>query len=141
MKIGEGDGTVSLLSLGAMCVEGWKRPNWNPAGIEVKTIEASLQCSELHSVPPSSCLLRKLPHRPDALDPRGGATTSDHIDILGSTGLNEIVLKVAAGRGDEIGTSCYVFLLLANEHSTCRYKTEDSFVSPIREYVKKMQWD
>lgn len=39
MKLGEGDGTVSLLSLGAMCVEGWKRKRWNPAGIKVTTIE------------------------------------------------------------------------------------------------------
>ena len=39
VKMGEGDGTVSLLSLGAMCVEGWKRERWNPAGIKIKTIE------------------------------------------------------------------------------------------------------
>ncbi|KAF8320303.1 phospholipid:diacylglycerol acyltransferase, partial [Clavulina sp. PMI_390] len=100
VKIGEGDGTVSLISLGAMCVEGWKRKNWNPAGIKVTTVE--------------------LPHLPDSLDPRGGATTGEHIDILGSTGLNEVLLKVASGRGHEI---------------------EDTFVSPIREYVKRMQWD
>ena len=42
MRIGEGDGTVNLLSLGAMCVEGWKRKRWNPAGIEVVTVEVSL---------------------------------------------------------------------------------------------------
>ncbi len=39
VKMGEGDGTVGLLSLGAMCVEGWKRKRWNPAGIKIKTIE------------------------------------------------------------------------------------------------------
>ena len=39
VKIGEGDGTVSLLSLGAMCVEGWKRKRWNPAGLKVTTVE------------------------------------------------------------------------------------------------------
>lgn len=39
VKMGEGDGTVGLLSLGAMCVEGWKRPRWNPAGINITTIE------------------------------------------------------------------------------------------------------
>ena len=33
-KMGEGDGTVSLLSLGAMCAEGWKRKRYNPAGSE-----------------------------------------------------------------------------------------------------------
>ena len=37
--MGEGDGTVSLLSLGAMCVEGWKRKRWNPAGIKIVTVE------------------------------------------------------------------------------------------------------
>lgn len=39
VKMGEGDGTVSLLSMGAMCVEGWKRPWWNPARINVTTVE------------------------------------------------------------------------------------------------------
>jgi phospholipid:diacylglycerol acyltransferase len=52
--------------------------------------------------------------------PRGGANTSDHVDILGSTGLSEILLKVATGVGDEI---------------------EDRFVSNIREYAKKIKWD
>jgi len=52
--------------------------------------------------------------------PRGGANTSDHVDILGSTGLNELILKVAVGAGHEI---------------------EDSYVSNIREYAKKIAWD
>jgi phospholipid:diacylglycerol acyltransferase len=52
--------------------------------------------------------------------PRGGANTSDHVDILGSTGLSEIILKVATGVGHEI---------------------EDSFVSNIRDYAKKIKWD
>ena len=43
VKMGEGDGTVSLLSLGAMCVEGWKRKRWNPAGIKVTTVEVLLR--------------------------------------------------------------------------------------------------
>jgi len=100
VKMGEGDGTVSLISLGAMCVEGWKRRRWNPAGIKVTTIE--------------------LPHLPVASIPRGGANTSDHVDILGSTGLNEIILKVATGVGHEL---------------------QDNYVSDIREYAKKMRWD
>jgi phospholipid:diacylglycerol acyltransferase len=41
VKMGEGDGTVSLLSLGAMCVGGWKMKKYNPAGIKVTTIEVS----------------------------------------------------------------------------------------------------
>lgn len=39
VRIGEGDGTVSLLSMGAMCIEGWKRPRWNPGRINVTTVE------------------------------------------------------------------------------------------------------
>jgi phospholipid:diacylglycerol acyltransferase len=39
VKLGEGDGTVSLVSLGAMCVEGWTRKRWNPAGIKITTVE------------------------------------------------------------------------------------------------------
>ncbi|KAI0674898.1 LACT-domain-containing protein [Trametes maxima] len=100
VKMGEGDGTVSLLSLGAMCVEGWRRPRWNPAGIKVTTVE--------------------LPHNPVATIPRGGGTTSDHVDVLGSLALNEIILKVATGAGDEV---------------------RDSFVSDIREYAKRIKWD
>ena len=72
---------------------------------------------------PSSKLLfvgPQLPHRPNPTIPRGGANTSDHVDILGSTGLNEIILKVATGAGAEI---------------------EDSFVSNIREYSRKIKWD
>ncbi|CAK5281824.1 unnamed protein product [Mycena citricolor] len=100
VMMGEGDGTVNLISLGAMCVEGWKRPRWNPAGIKVTTVE--------------------LPHQPVLNMPRGGANTSDHVDILGSTGLNEIILKVATGVGHEI---------------------EERFVSNIKEYTSRMRWD
>lgn len=52
--------------------------------------------------------------------PRGGANTSDHVDILGSTALNEIILKVATGVGHEI---------------------EESVVSRIREYAHHINWD
>ncbi|KAG6899424.1 hypothetical protein C0993_010391 [Termitomyces sp. T159_Od127] len=100
IKIGEGDGTVSLLSLGAMCVEGWRRPRWNPGGIRVVTVE--------------------LPHRPVSWMPRGGANTSDHVDILGSMSLNEIIVKVATGVGHEVA---------------------ENYVSNIREYAKKIEWD
>lgn len=100
VRIGEGDGTLSLLSEGAMCVEGWKRPQWNPANLSVITYE--------------------FPHDPQPNLPRGGATTAEHIDILGATGLNELVLTVAAGMGHEI---------------------ESTFVSPVREYAAKIQWE
>ncbi|KAJ3772738.1 phospholipid:diacylglycerol acyltransferase [Lentinula raphanica] len=100
VKMGEGDGTVSLISLGAMCVEGWKRRRWNPAGINVTVVE--------------------LPHRPVASMPRGGANTSDHVDVLGSTALNEIILKVATGASHEV---------------------EETFVSNIRTYARRIEWD
>lgn len=102
VKIGEGDGTVPTLSLGAMCVEGWKRRRWNPAGIKVVTYEASPG----RLIHPSRLLtlnsFSQMAHKPEQMDIRGGATTSDHIDILGSSALNEIVLRVAAGDADAI---------------------------------------
>ncbi|KAG6837831.1 hypothetical protein H0H93_016199 [Arthromyces matolae] len=119
VKMGEGDGTVSLLSLGAMCAEGWKRPRWNPGGIKVVTVEvmSSKFCRKERS-----CNWRtsQLPHRPVLSIPRGGANTSDHVDILGSTGLNEIILKVATGVG---------------------YEIEENYVSNIRDYAKRIEWD
>ncbi|KKA28007.1 hypothetical protein TD95_004844 [Thielaviopsis punctulata] len=95
--MGEGDGTVSLLSTGYMCNQGWKMPRYNPAGSKITVVE-------MH-------------HDPEPYNPRGGATTADHVDILGRQGLNELILKVAAGRGDEI---------------------EDLRVSNIMEYAEKV---
>uniref|UniRef100_A0A0W0EX56 Phospholipid:diacylglycerol acyltransferase n=1 Tax=Moniliophthora roreri TaxID=221103 RepID=A0A0W0EX56_MONRR len=80
--------------------KGWKRPRWNPAGINITTVELS--------------------HRPIPSLPRGGANTSDHVDILGSTALNEIIVKVATGAGSEV---------------------EENYVSNIREYARKIRWD
>lgn len=100
VKIGEGDGTVSLLSLGAMCVEGWKRKRWNPGGVKVVTYE--------------------VPHQPEAYHIRGGASSGDHIDILGGTPLNEVVGKVATGAGEEV---------------------EERIVSDIKEYAQRINWD
>lgn len=120
MKFGEGDGTVSLLSLGAMCVEGWKRKRWNPAGMKVVTIEVSSVSILSMLLPRLLTLNPQLPHMPTPTIPRGGANTSDHVDILGSTGLNELIVKVATGDADG---------------------QQDSFVSNIREYAARMQWD
>lgn len=80
--LGQGDGTISLVTH-TMC-HRWKDPNskFNPAGIPVKVVE--------------------MLHQPDRLDIRGGAKTAEHVDILGRTELNELVLRVAAGVGHEI---------------------------------------
>ncbi|KAJ8063966.1 hypothetical protein OCU04_007812 [Sclerotinia nivalis] len=80
--LGEGDGTVNLLSVGYMCNRGWKYHRYNPAGVKIKTYE--------------------MPHEPDRFSPRGGPTTGDHVDILGRQSLNDLILRVAAGRGEEI---------------------------------------
>ncbi|EXJ85703.1 phospholipid:diacylglycerol acyltransferase [Capronia coronata CBS 617.96] len=80
---GEGDGTVNLLSTGYMCAKGWKKiKRYNPAGVKVTTYE--------------------MPHEPDRFNPRGGPNTGDHVDILGRSSLNDLVLRVAGGKGDLI---------------------------------------
>jgi phospholipid:diacylglycerol acyltransferase len=38
--MGEGDGTVSLMSLGYMCAKGWKIRRFNPAGAKIKVYAA-----------------------------------------------------------------------------------------------------
>lgn len=81
--LGEGDGTVGLLSTGYMCNKGWNIHRYNPAGVQVKVYE--------------------MPHEPDRFSPRGGPNTGDHVDILGRQSLNDLILRVAAGKGEEIG--------------------------------------
>jgi phospholipid:diacylglycerol acyltransferase len=78
---GEGDGTVNLLSTGYMCAHGWRKIHrYNPAGVSIKTYE--------------------MPHEPDRFSPRGGPNTGDHVDILGRSSLNDLILRIAGGRGD-----------------------------------------
>ena len=99
--LGEGDGTVNLLSTGYMCNKGWNMKRYNPANVSIKVYE--------------------MPHEPDRFSPRGGPNTGDHVDILGRQSLNELILRIAAGNGDEIG---------------------ENVVSNIKEYAEKVQiWD
>ncbi|KAK5131567.1 hypothetical protein LTR08_000822 [Meristemomyces frigidus] len=77
--MGEGDGTVPILSTGYMCNKGWKIKRFNPAGVKVTTVE--------------------MPHEPDKFSPRGGPNTGDHVDILGRSSLNDLILRVAGGKG------------------------------------------
>jgi len=80
---GEGDGTVNLLSTGYICSKGWRNiTRYNPAGVKITTYE--------------------MPHEPDRFSPRGGPNTGDHVDILGRSSLNDLILRVAGGRGHEI---------------------------------------
>ena len=98
--LGEGDGTVSLLSNGYMCAKGWRLKRYNPAGVQIKVYE--------------------MPHEPDRFSPRGGPNTGDHVDILGRSSLNDLILRVAGGKGDQI---------------------EENYVSNIREYSEKVMID
>jgi phospholipid:diacylglycerol acyltransferase len=77
--LGEGDGTVNLLSTGYVCNRGWRLRRYNPAGAKITVVE--------------------MPHEPERFNPRGGPKTADHVDILGRQNLNELILQVAAGRG------------------------------------------
>ena len=43
-----------------------------------------------------------MPHEPDRYSPRGGPNTGDHVDILGRSSLNDLILRIAGGRGSEI---------------------------------------
>ena len=112
---GEGDGTVPLLSNGYMCARGWRIKRFNPAGVKITVYE--------------------MPHEPDRFSPRGGPNTGisdpflwillrllirlgDHVDILGRASLNDLILRVAGGKGDQI---------------------EENYVSNIREYSEKVR--
>lgn len=96
--MGEGDGTVNLMSAGYMCSKGWRIKRFNPAGVKIKVFE--------------------MPHEPDRFSPRGGPNTADHVDILGRASLNDLILRVAGGKGHLI---------------------EENYVSNIREYAERVK--
>ncbi|KAI1656116.1 LACT-domain-containing protein [Daldinia decipiens] len=96
--MGEGDGTVNILSSGYMCSKGWRMKRYNPAGAKVTVVE--------------------MPHEPERFNPRGGPNTADHVDILGRQKLNELIIRVVAGKGSTI---------------------DDYIVSNIREYADNVK--
>eukprot|EP00878_Enallax_costatus_P008458 GHUV01008840.1.p1 GENE.GHUV01008840.1~~GHUV01008840.1.p1 ORF type:complete len:707 (+),score=149.19 GHUV01008840.1:1658-3778(+) len=78
-----GDGTVPLLSLGALCAGGWKTRRLNPSGMEV--------------------VVKEYPNNPDTgllSDARGGPGASTHVEILGNEPMLLDLMKIAAGQGD-----------------------------------------
>ncbi|KAG7888428.1 hypothetical protein KL936_003640 [Ogataea polymorpha] len=84
--LSDGDGTVSLMTH-TMCHK-WSQEGdnmYNPGNSKVTIVE--------------------MKHEPDRFDIRGGAKTAEHVDILGSAELNEMVLRVASGRGDTINST------------------------------------
>ncbi|EPX72392.1 phospholipid-diacylglycerol acyltransferase Plh1 [Schizosaccharomyces octosporus yFS286] len=78
----DGDGTLPLIALGFVCNKAWKTERFNPANISVVNYE--------------------LRHDPAAFDLRGGPRSAEHVDILGHSELNEMVLKIVSGHGDEV---------------------------------------
>ncbi|ORC84296.1 putative phospholipid:diacylglycerol acyltransferase [Trypanosoma theileri] len=77
--LGNGDGTVPLLSLGYMCraENGWKRNTGRVVTREYKDITVN------------------------SLGIRGGAASGDHVDILGNHELIETILKIVSGNAEE----------------------------------------
>lgn len=94
----DGDGTIPLITH-SMCHK-WKTSKaYNPGNAQVKIVE--------------------LKHDPDRFDIRGGAKTAEHVDVLGSAELNELILKVASGRDDLI---------------------DEKIITELKEWVKAMNW-
>jgi len=88
VQLTEGDGTVPLISLGYMCVRGWKDPKFNPSNMKIITREYQHTLQSL------------IEARSAGLDAalRGGITTADHVDIMGNHHLLEDALSIAAGK-------------------------------------------
>ncbi|KAJ1657558.1 phospholipid:diacylglycerol acyltransferase [Dispira simplex] len=85
IRIGDGDGTVPLLSLGYMCVNGWQQDRYNPAQMPIIT--------------------REYRHNPTHIIKglRGGRETADHVDILGNYQLTVDLLRIVANKADHVG--------------------------------------
>jgi hypothetical protein len=84
-----GDGTVPLLSNGALCEGGWRTRRLNPSSSKV--------------------IVREYPNEPVPAwqDARGGPKASSHVEILGHEGLMEDVLRIATGFEEEQVTDRY----------------------------------
>ena len=82
--VGDGDGTVPLISLGYMCADGWRNPLLNPHDVKIG--------------------LREYDHSPTSFisDPRGGPGSADHVDILGNAEMIQDILRLAAGKGNQL---------------------------------------
>lgn len=82
VKFTDGDGSVPLLSLGYVCVDAWKRKEFNPSGASVITREYP-DSKEFYMGDPM----------------RGGPHASDHVDILGNVDMTEDFLRIVTDHG------------------------------------------
>ena len=87
VRLGDGDGTVNLVSLGALCARHWREKRLNPAGARVVTREARHEPLDL---------LRA------GLDPRGGPRSADHVDVLSHEDVLRDVVAIVTGTGGEL---------------------------------------
>lgn len=77
VRLVDGDGSVPLISLGYMCVDGWKQGHLNPSGVEV--------------------IAREYQHQHEFLvdDPmRGGPKSAEHVDIMGNIDVSQDIIRI-----------------------------------------------
>jgi phospholipid:diacylglycerol acyltransferase len=78
----EGDGTVTLMSLGFHCARLWREKTHNPSKIGVTTRELWHTTGGLLSM-------------------RGDGGSADHVDVMGNTKMAADLLKVVSGQDQE----------------------------------------
>jgi len=100
--LGDGDYSCPVLSLGAMCAKGWQDARRNPARIP--------------------CTIKEYRDKPTTLltsgTIRGGASSGDHIDLLGNNELLSDVLTIASGKPVEGRTVSNVQAIVAGWDDT-----------------------
>jgi len=77
VKMVDGDASVPLISLGYMCVNGWKQRYLNPSGTKVITREYRNQQAFSMGDPI-----------------RGGSRSGEHVDILGNLDMTEDFIRI-----------------------------------------------
>jgi hypothetical protein len=94
----DGDATVPLLSLGFLCVRGWKSKKLNPSAAPTLTIEYTLGGDE-----PNATWAKKVADvAADPLNLMRKAGEGDHVDVIGNTNFLSDVLHIACGRRSEL---------------------------------------
>lgn len=84
VRLADGDGTVPLLSLGALCARHWRDGALNPGNARVVTRESR------HA---------PLDFLKAGLNTRGGPRSADHVDVLGHADILADVVAIATGSG------------------------------------------
>jgi len=103
----DGDGSIPVTSLGAMCAHGWQQERFNPSHMRVVTRE--YRCALPWSIQLGNPFrVRASPQhsRHDALPltkaMQGGPRTADHVDILGNHELALDILTIVSGNAGNV---------------------------------------